>query len=163
MIGANGFEPSTSWSRTIDVKQSNALNRRRITVQLPLLFGLLTGLRFLTLERKTFSSKTQTPGFPILRIRAFCFLSLIIDLSLAWSSTPTLNVLDPRKSIINTLRGELAAWSDYKFRVGDHPLRSPEGTFGTAHIRTRWTTHNARASIALDRCGRGWPLPNGAY
>ena len=42
-------------------------------MQLPLslLFGLLTRLRCLTLDKKTFSSKTRTPGFPILRIRAF--------------------------------------------------------------------------------------------
>ena len=85
MVGAKGFEPSTSWSRTIDVKQSNLLNRRRIAVQLPPSFGLLTGLRCLTLNKKTFSSKIRTTGSLIPRIRAFCFLSLNLGLSSAWS------------------------------------------------------------------------------
>jgi hypothetical protein len=44
MVGANGFEPSTSWSRTIVKNYIKSLNRRRILVQLPLLVGLLVGL-----------------------------------------------------------------------------------------------------------------------
>ena len=44
VVGAKGFEPSTSWSRTTLVKQSKALNRRRIAEQLPPLIVLLSGL-----------------------------------------------------------------------------------------------------------------------
>ena len=49
----------TSWSRTIAVKQSKALNRRRIAEQLPPLIGLLIGLQFLKFrEKETFFRKT---------------------------------------------------------------------------------------------------------
>jgi len=47
MVGAKGFEPSTSWSRTTKnsgEKLSKALNRRRIAEQLPPLTGLILGL-----------------------------------------------------------------------------------------------------------------------
>jgi hypothetical protein len=50
VFGAKGFEPSTSWSepsKTCTVKQSNALNRRRIAEQLLPLIGLLIGLQIL--------------------------------------------------------------------------------------------------------------------
>jgi hypothetical protein len=108
MVGARGFEPPASWSRTIEVKQSNALNRRRIAVQLPPLFGLLSGLRCLSLDRRHFHRRCEGWDSQLFAGGLFCFLFLYIDLSSAWGSTRILIVLDPRKSVINTLREDIS-------------------------------------------------------
>jgi len=73
----------------VEVKQSNALNRRRITVQLPPLLGLLSGLRCLTLGNETSSSKIRRPGLPFPSL-GFCVFSLLepIVLGVGFDSPP---------------------------------------------------------------------------
>jgi hypothetical protein len=66
-----------------------------MTVQIPPLIGLLNRLRCLTLDKKTLSLTTQTPGFASLRIRVSYSLVVWISLGVEFDSDP----LRPEKHV----------------------------------------------------------------